>query len=147
MGQPVGVDITIDHINTADIPARITAEIAAGQGHDLIQYIACLAVRAERARHDRRHRGGRGPVRRTPRLTRRNTYNPTTEKFFGYCHGWAPDPGNYRRSLWEAVGMPDGPRTWEDLLEGGRRIKKEQGVQMGIGMSQRDRLQHGGAGP
>ena len=50
--------------------------------------------------------------------------------------GWAPDPGNYRRSLWEAVGLPDGPSTYEELLEGGSEIRSSQGVQLGIGMSQ-----------
>ena len=32
--------------------------------------------------------------------------------------------------------MPDGPSTWDDLLEGGTEIKGQLGVQMGIGMSQ-----------
>ena len=32
--------------------------------------------------------------------------------------------------------MPDGPRTWADLLDTGSRILKEQGVQAGIGLSQ-----------
>src|SRR5215217_8537394 len=41
-GKKVGVNVTVDHINNAEIPGRITAEIQAGQGHDLIQYIAPL---------------------------------------------------------------------------------------------------------
>jgi multiple sugar transport system substrate-binding protein len=32
--------------------------------------------------------------------------------------------------------MPQGPATWDDLLKGGAEIKKAQGVQMGLGMSQ-----------
>ena len=94
-----------------------------------------VGPRAERPRPERRQQGGRGQVRRPPRATTRSTYNPTTKKFFGYCHGWAPDPGTYRRSLWEKVGLPEGPRTYQELLEGGSRIKREQGVQLGIGMS------------
>ncbi len=47
-----------------------------------------------------------------------------------------PDPGDYRKSLWEGVGFPDGPSTWDELLDGGSRIFSEQGVQMGIGLSQ-----------
>src|SRR5262245_28902572 len=38
-GQENGVNVTVDHINNADIPATTAAEIAAGEGHDLIEYI------------------------------------------------------------------------------------------------------------
>jgi ABC-type glycerol-3-phosphate transport system substrate-binding protein len=31
--------------------------------------------------------------------------------------------------------MPNGPSTWQELLEGGAEIKASQGIQMGIGMS------------
>jgi len=34
------------------------------------------------------------------------------------------------------VGLPNGPASWDDLLKGGTEIKKSQGIQMGIGMSQ-----------
>ncbi|NJL93614.1 MAG: extracellular solute-binding protein [Anaerolineae bacterium] len=46
-----------------------------------------------------------------------------------------PDPGNYRLSLWDAVGKPEGPTTWQDLIDYGGQIFAEQGVQLGIGMS------------
>jgi multiple sugar transport system substrate-binding protein len=68
-------------------------------------------------------------------LAKNSTYNPTTGKYYGFCHGWVPDPGNYRKSLWEQVGMPNGPTTWQELLDGGSMIKEQVGVQMGIGMS------------
>jgi multiple sugar transport system substrate-binding protein len=35
-GQRVGVQVTVDHINYAELPARTQAEIQAKQGHDLI---------------------------------------------------------------------------------------------------------------
>src|SRR3970282_2369013 len=39
-GQANGVNVTVDHINLAEIPARTAAEISAGQGHDLIEWVA-----------------------------------------------------------------------------------------------------------
>ena len=40
----VGVDVTVDHIPVADVPAAIAAEIQSGQPeHDLMQYIAVLS--------------------------------------------------------------------------------------------------------
>ena len=68
-------------------------------------------------------------------MAMRNSLQPDHQCLFGLCHGYAPDPGNYRRSLWEQVEMADGPSTWDDLLAGGAQIKQEPGVQMGLGMS------------
>ena len=68
-------------------------------------------------------------------LGTRSTYNPATKKYYGFCHGWVPDPGDYRKSMWEKVGLPNGPTTYQELLDVGGRIKREQGVQLGIGMS------------
>src|SRR5215207_4315682 len=42
-GTKVGVGVSVDHINNAEIPGRTAAEIAAKEGHDLIQYIAPLS--------------------------------------------------------------------------------------------------------
>ncbi|MGH3925934.1 MAG: extracellular solute-binding protein, partial [Pseudonocardiaceae bacterium] len=68
-------------------------------------------------------------------LCKRSSLNPTTDKFFAYCPSWVPDPGDYRKSLWQQVGLPNGPSTYDELLSGGARIKSELGVQLGIGMS------------
>ncbi len=135
-GRQVGVNVTTDHITVTDIPARAAAEIAANEGHDLIEFIAPPSA-LEPSVLDLSDVNKEAEDRFGDRLelTTRSTYNPTTKKFFGYCHGWAPDPGTYRRSLWEKVGLPEGPRTYQELLEGGSRIKREQGVQLGIGMS------------
>ena len=136
-GRQVGVDVTVDHITVAEIPARISAEISAGEGHDLIQYIAPLSqfepsvVDMRDVTEEASNRWGEQVA-----ICQRSSYNPNTEKYYAYCPGWVPDPGNYRRSLWETAGLPDGPTTWDELLEYGSKIYSDQGVQMGIGMSQ-----------
>ncbi len=135
-GRQVGVNVTVDHIGLADIPARASAEIAAREGHDLIEFLSPPAafepsvldlsdVNQEAERRFGKQLG----------LCTRSTYNPTTRKYYGFCHGWVPDPGDYRKSMWEKVGLPDGPTTYQQLLDAGGRIKREQGVQLGIGMS------------
>ena len=97
-----GISYTVDHINNAEIPGRITAEIAAGQGHDLIQYIAGLS-QFEPSVLDMTDVVEEAERRYGPMLDlcRRSSFNPNTEKFFAYAPGWVPDPGNYRKSLWE----------------------------------------------
>lgn len=135
-GNQVGVAVSVDHIDQAEIPARAGSEIAAGQGHDLIEFIFPPSS-LEPSLLDLTDLNEEAEARFGKRLElcTRSTFNPRTEKFWGFCHGWAPDPGNFRRSLWEKTGMADGPTTYEQLLEGGTSIKAEQKVALGLGMS------------
>jgi multiple sugar transport system substrate-binding protein len=136
-GGRVGVNVAVDHIDQAQIPTRIAAEIQAGQGHDVIQFIAPLS-QFEPSVLDMKDVTDEAVKRWGDQLElcRKSTFNPTTEKFFAYSPGWVPDPGNFRKSLWEPVGFANGPTTWDELLTGGAEIKKSKGVQMGLGMSQ-----------
>jgi ABC-type glycerol-3-phosphate transport system substrate-binding protein len=136
-GKEVGVDVTVDHIEVTGIPARIASEIAAKSGHDVIQFIAPLpqfepsTVDMTDVTEEAARRYGK-----QIELCYKSSFNPTTEKYFAYSPGWVPDPGNYRKSMWEKVDLPDGPTTWDELREGGSKIKSDQGIQLGIGMSQ-----------
>lgn len=136
-GRKHNVEVIVDHISLSDLKSTFAAEVVAGKGHDLVEFIAPPSD-FEPSVHDltdvyeeaRRRFGAQLPV------ATESSYNPHTKKFYGFCSGWTIDPGDYRKSLWTKVGKPDGPRTWEDLLTYGARIKKELGVQAGIGMSQ-----------
>jgi multiple sugar transport system substrate-binding protein len=136
-GGKVGVNVKVDHIDQAQITTRIAAEVSAGQGHDLIQFIAPLA-QFEPSVLDMKDLTDEAAKRWGTQLElcKKSSNNPKTGKFYAYSPGWVPDPGNYRKSLWEPVGFPNGPSTWDDLLKGGAEIKKSKGVQMGLGMSQ-----------
>jgi ABC-type glycerol-3-phosphate transport system substrate-binding protein len=136
-GSKTGVNVKVDHIDQAQVTTRIAAEISAGQGHDVIQFIAPLA-QFEPSVLDLKDLTAEAVKRWGEQLELcvKSSSNPTTGKFYAYSPGWVPDPGNYRRSLWEPVGLPNGPATWDDLLRGGAEIKKSKGVQMGLGMSQ-----------
>lgn len=135
-GQHVGVNASVEHINYADIVPRTAAEISANSGHDLIMYITVPSA-LEQSLVDLTDVNTEAQKRYGKQVewAKQVSYNPTTKKWYGYCHSWVPDPGDYRRSLWAKAGMPDGPRTYDDLLTGGARIKNEQNVPLGIGMS------------
>ena len=137
-GDMVGVEVNVDHIAVADVPAAIAAEIQSGQPeHDLFQYIA-VQSQHEPSVVDMADLVAEAENRYGAMLdlTRRSSLNPNTGKYYAYAPAWVPDPGDYRKSLWEGVGMADGPRTWDDLLQGGSEIFSTQQVQLGIGMSQ-----------
>ena len=69
-------------------------------------------------------------------LAVRSTYDPTTKKYFAFSDSYVPDPGNYRKDLWGEVGYPNGPATWDQLLDGARKIRKKTGNPCGLGLSQ-----------
>ncbi|MBI5575084.1 MAG: carbohydrate ABC transporter substrate-binding protein [Deltaproteobacteria bacterium] len=136
-GQANGVNVTLDHIGLAEIPSRTAAEVSAGKGHDLIEWISPPS-QFEPSVHDlgdivkeaEKRFGKMHP------LCKRSSYNPNTKKFYSFVPGWTIDPGCYRKSLWAKAGKPNGPVKWEDLITYGGKIKKEQGIQLGIGLSQ-----------
>src|SRR5699024_721213 len=94
----------IDHVNTADVPAAFAAEIAAEQGHDLVEHIAPLA-QFEESVLDLKDVWDEASNRYGDAIEncRLNSYNPTTDKYYSLCHGYAPDPANYRKSLWQEI--------------------------------------------
>jgi multiple sugar transport system substrate-binding protein len=135
-----GIEVTIDRVSFADIVPRAAAEVAAQQGHDVYFFISppsqfepqVLDLADINREAERRY----GPI--LP-LVRDSTYNPHTRKWFGFSDNWVPDPGDYLKSAWAGVGFAQGPRTWEDLLTAGRRIKERFPniqIPIGVGYSQ-----------
>jgi multiple sugar transport system substrate-binding protein len=136
-GKDNGVTVTVDHIDNADIPARSAAEINAGQGHDLIEWIvppAALEPSVLDLSDIVQEVGNKYGEQIS--FCKASSFNPTTNHYYGFCHTWTPDPGDYRKSLWEKAGLPNGPSTYEELLKGGTEIKRSQKIPVGIGMSQ-----------
>ena len=136
-GKKVGVNVRVDHIDVENVPTQIASEISAGQGHDIVQYIAMLS-QFEPAVLDLADVTQEASNRHGEQLAicRESSYNPHTDKFYAFAPGWVPDPGNYRKSLWEPAGFPDGPSTWDDLLEGASQIYRSKDIPVGLGMSQ-----------
>lgn len=135
-GQQNGVNVVVDHINQADLPARTAAEFAAGAGHDLIEWITPPSA-YEPSVHDLSDVVQQAVTKYGSQVgfCKLSSYNPKTGKYYGFCHTWTPDPGDYRKGLWTKAGLAGGPTTYAELLQGGTAIKQRQSVRMGIGMS------------
>lgn len=58
-------------------------------------------------------------------LAIRSTYNSKTKKYFAFSPYFIPCPVNYRKDLWDTVGVF--PDTWDDVRIGGRQIKQKHG--------------------
>ena len=134
-GRANDVEVIVDHINQADIPARAAAEVAAQSGHDLFWFLAPPAQYEDQVINHRdivqevtKRRGKMADV------AYRSTYNPRTKKYFAFSDTYAPDPVNWRSDLWRAAGFPRGPRTWDDVLKAAPKLR-DRGNPIGIGMS------------
>jgi len=136
-GAKNNTKVTVDHISVGEINARAAAEVAARKGHDLFMFLSPPAAYEKQVVDQRevvqileKRHGKMIP------LAEKSTLNPKTKKYFAFSDSYVPDPGNYRRDLWEQVGYPNGPDTWEDLRIGGKKIKDKFGNPVGVGLSQ-----------
>lgn len=136
-GDENGVEVVVDHINIGDLVTTTASEMSANSGHDIIelgpeaaQFTPNVLDMADINQQAAKQFGD--VFRVIPRIS----YNPVVKSWYAFCHGWTIDCGDYRRSLWQKAGMENGPDTWQQLLEVGEKIRKEQHVQVGIGMSQ-----------
>jgi multiple sugar transport system substrate-binding protein len=135
-GEDNGVAVTVDHINLAELPAATAAAIDAGEGPSLIELNIAASNFVEGV-HDLTDVNMRaqelfGPQAETCTA---NSYLPANNMWYGYCHAWVPDPGDYDVAKWTEAGFPNGPVTWDDLLVGGAYIRDNLGVPMGLGLS------------
>ena len=134
-GEKNNTAVTVDNIGVAGLSNRAAAEVSARKGHDLFlfnwpppfyeeQVIVMQDVYVD---------------------ARRSMANPSTwpskvhttrrpKKYFGFSPSFTPDPINWRKDLWDDVGIV--PDSWEKILDGGRKIKQKHKIPVGIGLAQ-----------
>ena len=133
-GEKNNTEVLVTNIAMTSIESRAATEITKKQGHDLCMFLSPPAsyedyvvdTRDVYAECERKY--GK-PLE----IAIRSTYNPVTKKFFGFSDSYVPDPVNYRKDLWDDVGVV--PASWDAIREGGRKIKQKYGIPVGIGMS------------
>jgi multiple sugar transport system substrate-binding protein len=132
-GQANDTQVIVDHVNQADLPARVAAEAAAGKGHDLVsllapapQYEDQVIDHKEIVQEVSRKRGKMADV------CYRSSFNPKTKKYHGFPDNYAPDPVNYRIDLWNQIGSK--PTTWDRVLKAAPKLR-DMGHPVGLGMS------------
>ncbi|MEP7334852.1 MAG: extracellular solute-binding protein [Actinomycetota bacterium] len=134
-GRANDTEVIVDHINQADLPARVAAEAAAGRGHDMVATLAPLPQYEDRVINHKeivqavtRKRGKMKDV------AYRSCYNPKTKKYFGFPDSYAPDPVNWRRDYWQEVGFGGGPTSWDVVKRAAPKLR-DINHPVGIGMS------------
>jgi len=136
-GEKHGTHVVVDHISIGEINARAAAEVSAQQGHDLFMFLSPPAAYEKQViDHSEIYQAVSKKHGKPIELGHRSSFNPKTKKYFAFSDSYVPDPGNYRQDLWEQVGFPKGPDTWDDLRKGAKAIKDKIGNPCGIGLSQ-----------
>jgi multiple sugar transport system substrate-binding protein len=134
-GAKNNVKVTIDHIPHLNLASKIAAEIATQSGHDIVQlagsgtekFAPALIDVQDLADKLGKKYGGWTPLAKN--------YSEVKGRYHSIPDYFIDFPGLYRKDLWtEIANMPNGPDTWQDLLEGGRKLKAK-GYPIGIGLA------------
>ena len=134
-GQKNDTEVIVDNISLAALGARAAAEASAQKGHDLFMFLwpppfyedQVVDLKDVYGECEKKH--GK-PID----LAIKSTFNPKTKKYFGFSPSFTPDPVNWRKDLWDDVGVI--PDSWEKILDGGRKIKQKHNIPVGLGLAQ-----------
>lgn len=135
-GQKNDTEVTVDNIGIAGINPRAAAEVSAQKGHDLFLFnwpppsFEEQTVDMKDVYQELERKVGK-PID----LGIKSTYNPKTKKYYAFSPSFTPDPVNYRQDLFGQVGLPNGPRSWDEVRSAGAKIKKQFGNPVGIGLA------------
>lgn len=133
-GEKNDTNVIVDNIGVAAINSRAAAEVSAQQGHDLFMFLWPPPVHEDQViDHRELYEECEQRYGKAIDLAIKSTYNPKTRKFYGFSDSYVPDPVNYRKDLWDDIGMF--PGTWDDIRVGGRKIKEKHGIPVGIGLA------------
>jgi len=132
-GERNDVEVKIDHINNALLPATAASEVAAQRGHDLFQFLFPPSALEKQTipLNDVVQEITRKLGKMTD-VAYKSTYNPKTKRYFGVADNYVPDPIHYRRSYWFNVGIA--PNTWDNIRRAAPKLKAA-GHPVGLGMS------------
>jgi multiple sugar transport system substrate-binding protein len=133
-----GIKAVIDHVPHLQIPAKIAAEVATQSGHDIVQLVGSGAEKwadalvpiQDLADKLGNKYGGWTPLAENYSKANDGKFHTLPDFFIDF-------PGLYRKDLWTEVGMPNGPDSWEELHQGGMKLKAK-GFPVGIGLAHHD---------
>jgi multiple sugar transport system substrate-binding protein len=133
-GRRNNTQVIVSNVGMTSLPGRAAAEIARRRGHDICMFLSPPASYED---HVVDHRDVYAQCERKYGkpldLALKSTFNPRTGKYFGFSDGYVPDPINYRKDLWDDVGIV--PDSWENIRKGGARIKQKHAIPVGLGLA------------
>jgi multiple sugar transport system substrate-binding protein len=133
-GEKHDTQVVVDNIGLAGLNSRAAAEVSAQKGHDLFMFLWPPPVHEDQViDHREIYEECELKYGKAIDLAIKSTYNPKTKKFYGFSDSYVPDPINYRKDLWDDVGVF--PDSWDNIRTGGRKIKQKHSIPVGIGLA------------
>ena len=133
-GEKNNTQVIVDNVGLATLNSRAAAEVSAQKGHDLFMFLWPPPVFEDQViDHKEIYEECEKKYGKPIDLAIKSTYNPKTKKYYGFSDSYVPDPINYRKDLWDDVGVF--PDSWDRIREGGRKIKNKHNIPVGIGLS------------
>jgi len=141
-GEKNDTEVIVDNVGLGDLGGLAAAEAEAGQGHDLVLFLAPPPVYEDLViDHREIYEECERRYGKAAEFARRSSYNPRTDKFYGVCAGYLPAVLTYRRDLWDAVG--ETPDSWDTVRKGGRKIKLLHEKPVGISLAPENNSNYG----
>ena len=133
-GEENDTQVLVDNVGVTGINSLAASEASAAKGHDLFNSPWPRAVyENEVIDHRPVYEACEKRYGKPVDLAVKSTLNPRTGRYHGFCDSYAPDPVNYRKDLWDEIGMV--PDSWDDVRLGGAKLKQKTGIPVGIGLS------------
>lgn len=127
-------EVIIDNVGMTSLNSRAQAEIRAGKGHDLFMFLRPPSMYEDHViDHKEIYEECQRRYGKPSEIAIKSTFNPKTGKYYGFSDSYVPDPVNYRKDLWDDVGVF--PSTWDNILEGGTKIYQKHKVPLGLGLA------------
>jgi len=133
-GEKNDTEVIVDNVGIPAINTTAAAEVSAKKGHDLFLFLWPKPVYEDEViDHREIYEEVEKKYGKPIDLAIKSTFNPKTKKYFGFSDSYVPDPINWRKSLFEEVGMK--PDTWDDIRVAGKKIKDKRNIPVGIGLA------------
>lgn len=133
-GEKNNTRVIVDNVGMTSLHSRAAAEVSAQRGHDIFFFLSPPAAYEDHViDHREIHEECERKYGKPLEITKKSTYNIKTKKYYGFSDSYVPDPINYRKDLWDDVGIY--PDTWENIRIGGGKIKEKHGIPIGIGLA------------
>ena len=121
-GESNNVAVTIDRVNLTELPSSLATAIGAGAGYSIYEMPTPAAAFVDGLRDLRelnlRARELHGEQHG---YCAASAYLPANDLWYGFVATQVVNHGNYDIALWTEAGLPAGPGSWSELLQGGRR--------------------------
>jgi len=133
-GEKNDTEVIVTNVGMTSINSRAQAEVAAQRGHDMVLFLSPPPSFEQHAiDHADVWKECERRYGKPSSLAVKSSFNPKTGRYYGFSDSYTPDPINYRKDLWDDVGVF--PDTWDDVRVGGRKILDRHGIPVGLGLA------------